>query len=395
MQSRKGTIWQDFDFVMFGLTLLLIMIGILFIRSATMGAVDTDLINRVPSQIRFSVIGVAIIFILAALDYRLLGSIHSFLYGFILFILGLVAALGAVGQAGAQSWLNVGLQVQPSELAKMLLVITLSQHLADRIDRIGDLRTVLISLMHVAVPAVMIFLEPDLGTTTVLMFLWFLMVWAAGLRMKHLALFVLAGLVMMPVLWTQMEPYQRQRITTFINTGETCYDDPVLRTSPDCVYVDEDGNGIPDSKDARYNIDQALISIGSGGVLGKGYANGSQTQGKFLRVRHTDFIFSVIAEEAGFVGATIVIALMGMLVWRCLRAAALAADPLGSLIAYGVGGMIFFQTMVSIGMNLSILPVTGLTLPLVSSGGSSLITMMIGIGLVESVVMRRRVGEYV
>jgi rod shape determining protein RodA len=367
--QAKPNIWRDFDFTLLGVTVLLIVIGILFIRSATMGAVDTDLINRVPSQIQFTIAGIGVVFAIAAIDYRLLGSLHSFIYGFVLFILGLVAGLGAVGAAGAQSWLNVGLQVQPSELGKILLVITLAQHLADRYGEMSRLRTVLVSLGHVAIPAGMVFIQPDLGTTTVMVVVWFVMVWAAGLRLKHLALFGMVGLAMMPVLWSSMEPYQQQRIVSFIDPGS--------------------------DKDAQYNIDQALISIGSGGLMGKGYANGSQTQGRFLRVRHTDFIFSVIAEETGFVGALIVISLMGIVIWRCLRAAALAADALGSLICYGVGGMIFFQTMVSIGMNLSILPVTGLTLPFVSSGGSSLLTTMLGIGLVESVVMRRRVRELV
>lgn len=394
MQS-KSSMWRDFDYILFGMTLLLIIIGILFIRSATLDAVDTDLINRVPSQIQFTVIGIGVVFILAALDYRLLGSLHGFLYAFIILILGLVAGLGAVGAAGAQSWLNVGLQVQPSELGKMLLVVTLGQHLATRYEKMDQLRTVLVSAFHMAVPALMIFVQPDLGTTTVILFVWFVMVWAAGLRLKHLAILTVTGLAMMPMLWLNMEEYQRQRITTFLDSGESCADDPALVRSGECVFVDEDGNGIPDNKDRRYNIDQALISIGSGGFLGKGYANGSQTQGRFLRVRHTDFIFSVIAEEAGFLGATLVIVLIGIVIWRCIRAAALAADPLGSLIAYGVAGMIFFQTMVSIGMNLSILPVTGLTLPFVSSGGSSLITMMMGIGLVESVVMRHRAREFV
>ncbi len=367
--QAKPNIWRDFDFTLLGVTLLLILIGILFIRSATLDAVDTDLINRVPSQIQFTVVGLAVVFIVASIDYRLLGSLHGFIYGFIIVILGLVAGLGAVGAAGAQSWLNVGLQVQPSELGKILLVITLGQHLAERYENMGHLRTVLVSLGHVAVPTAMIFIQPDLGTTAVIMFVWFVMIWAAGLRFKHLAMFGLVGLAAMPALWVGMEDYQKQRIISFIAPGS--------------------------DKDAQYNIDQALISIGSGGMLGKGYGNGSQTQGRFLRVRHTDFIFSVIAEETGFVGAVAVIALMGVVIWRCLRAAMVAADPLGSLICYGVAGMIFFQTMVSIGMNLSILPVTGLTLPFVSSGGSSLITMMIGIGLVESVVMRRRAREFV
>ncbi len=366
--QTKPNIWRDFDFTLLGVVLLLIIIGILFIRSATLDAVDTDLISRVPSQIQFTFVGVAVMFLVASIDYRLLGSLHTFIYGFVLFILGLVAGLGAVGAAGAQSWLNVGLQVQPSELGKILLVVTLGQHLADHFGDMGRLRTVLISLGHIAVPAGMIFIQPDLGTTSVIAFVWFVMVWASGLRLKHLGLFVAIGLVMLPVLWQQMEPYQRQRILSFAFPGS--------------------------DKDAQYNIDQALISIGSGGLMGKGYANGSQTRGRFLRVRHTDFIFSVIAEETGFIGASVVIALMGVVVWRCLRGAALAADPLGSLICYGVGGMIFFQTMVSIGMNLSILPVTGLTLPFVSSGGSSLVTMMMGVGLVESVVMRRRTREF-
>ena len=367
--QAKPNIWRDFDWTLLSVTLLLIITGILFIRSATLDAVDPDLINRVPSQIQFAIVGTGVIFVIAAIDYRLLGSIHRFIYGFVLFILGLVAGLGAVGAAGAQSWLNVGLQVQPSELAKLLLIVTLGQHLADRYEEMGKLRTVLLSLLHVAIPTSLIFIQPDLGTTTVVMFVWFVMVWAAGLRLKHLALFVAVGLLMLPVLWQSMEGYQRQRIVSFVFPGS--------------------------DKDAQYNIDQALISIGSGGLAGKGYGNGSQTQGRFLRVRHTDFIFSVIAEETGFIGATAVIFLRGVVIWRCLRAAALAADSLGSLIAYGVGGMIFFQTMVSIGMNLSILPVTGLTLPFVSSGGSSLITMLMGIGLVQSVVMRRRIREFV
>ncbi len=393
--QAKGTIWRDFDFVLLGTTILLVIIGILMIRSATMDAIDTELIRRVPLQIRYSIIGVGVVFAVAAMDYRLLGSLHGFIYGFVLFILGLVAVLGVVGQAGAQSWLYVGLQVQPAELGKMLLVITLAQHLADRYLEMNRLRTVIVSLFHIAVPTVMVFLQPDLGTATVMVFVWFVMAWAAGLRLRHLALLVLIGLVMLPVLWVNMEEYQRQRIITFIDTGESCADNPELVRSGECVFVDEDGNGIPDNKDRRYNIDQALISIGSGGFLGKGYANGSQTQGRFLRVRHTDFIFSVIAEEMGFVGATSVIILMGIVIWRCLVGAARAADPLGSLICYGVAGMIFFQTVVSIGMNLSILPVTGLTLPFVSSGGSSLLTMLIGVGLVESVVMRRRVREFI
>ncbi|HVO42747.1 MAG TPA: FtsW/RodA/SpoVE family cell cycle protein, partial [Aggregatilineales bacterium] len=192
----------------------------------------------------------------------------------------------------------------------------------------------------------------------------FVMIWAAGLRGRHILLILVVIVLGLPLLWSKMEPYQRSRIFSFINPQG--------------------------DKDAYYNINQAQISIGSGGLFGKGYAFGTQSQLRFLRVRHTDFIFAVISEELGFVGGLMVLILIGLVLWRVLRAARLAADPLGALICYGVAANIFFQTVVSIGMNLSLLPVTGLTLPFISSGGSSLLTLLFGIGLVESVVMRHQ-----
>ena len=351
--------WRHFDFIMF---------GILMIRSATMDAIDPDLQGRVPRQIQFGLVGLGLIFALAAIDYRLLGSIHQYIYGFMLAVLGLVAGLGVVGAAGAQRWLNVGIAVQPSEVSKVLLVLTLAQYLSTRYERLGRLQTLLGSLVYIALPAGLIFIQPDLKTTVTLVVVWFVMVWGAGLRLTHIALFALIIVLLTPLLWGAMEDYQRARIIQFINPA-----------------------GDPD---AQYNIDQALIAIGSGGLLGKGYTEGTQSQLRFLRVRHTDFIFSVIAEELGFVGAAAVLLIMGLLLLRILRAARLARDALGSLICYGVGTIIFFQTFVSVGMNLGMIPVTGLTLPFISSGVSSLLTMMMGIGLVESVVMRYRQLEF-
>ncbi len=354
--------WRNFDYVMLGLVVLLVIFGILMIRSATTDAIDPDLQNRVPRQIQFGAAGFVLIFIMAAIDYRLLGAIHNWIYGFLIVLLGLVVGLGVVGSAGAQRWLTVGIPIQPSELGKVLLVLTLAQYLAPRYERIGSLQTLLGSLFYMALPAGLIFIQPDMSTAIVLMVIWFVMVWGAGLRMAHIGAFLLVGLVLFPLVWSVMELYQRERIIQFINP---------------------EGD-----KDAQYNIDQAKIAIGSGGLLGKGYAQGTQSQLRFLRVRHTDFIFSVIAEELGFVGCMAVLLLIGALIFRILRAARLARDALGSLICYGVAGNIFFQTMVSIGMNLGMIPVTGLTLPFISSGISSLLTMMMGIGMVESVVMR-------
>ncbi len=361
---HSGSIWRRFDYILFGATLLLIIFGILMIASATRGAIDPELISRVPDQIQYALIGLVVVFVLAAVDYRLLGGLHTWLYLIMVGLLVLVMLLGVVGDAGSQRWINVGIRIQPSEIGKILIIITLGYYLSQRHQQIHNLRTVFGSLLHVAVPAGLIFVQPNLGTTIVFMVIWFTLVWASGLRLKHIGLFLLIVVLAAPLVWSQMQPYQRQRITTFINPA-----------------------GDPD---AQFNIRQALISVGSGGLVGKGYANGTQSQLRFLRVRHTDFIFSVIAEEFGFIGGLVVLGLISVVILRILRGARMASDALGSLICYGVASIIFFQTTVSIGMNLNVLPVTGLTLPFISSGGTSLLSILAGIGLAESVIMRSR-----
>ncbi len=365
MQRANFSIWYRFDFVLLGAVVLLIIYGVLMIRSATLGAIDPDIINRVPRQIQYAVAGLIVLLAVTMIDYRLLGALHNWIYTFVIGFLGLVTFFGLVGAAGAQRWLNVGIAIQPSEISKVLLVIALAQHLANHYQRLGEIKIVLLSLIYIGVPALLVFLQPSLGVTIVIMTTWAGMIWGAGLRLKHLAIFLIVIMILLPIVWVNMEPYQQQRIVNFINPE-----------------ADPDG---------QYNIEQAKIAIGSGGLLGAGYAQGSQTQLRFLRVRHTDFIFSVIAEELGFAGAVLALALIGVVLWRIFRAARLAIDPLGSLICYGVATLIFFQTFVSIGMNLNLLPVTGLTLPFISSGGSSLLTLLLGIGLVESVVVRRQV----
>ncbi len=370
VQSRSRTqtssLWRNFDLTLMGATLLLVLIGILFIRSATLDAVDTDLIGRVNSQITYTIIGILVVITLASMDYRLLGVLEPYIYLFLLATLGLVAVVGQLGDAGAKRWLDVGIPIQPSEIGKMLIILALGQQLARRYHQLDRFSSVIASLAYVSAPALFIFLQPNLGNVIAFGVIWFSMIWGAGLRLKHILIIGLVTLLLLPVLWMNMQDYQQERILTFINPESE------------------------ENKAAQFNRDQALISIGSGGLLGKGYTNGSQTQGRFLRVRHTDFIFSVIAEEAGFVGAAIVLALIGVVVWRILDIANNARDELGSLICYGVAGIITFQTVVSIGMNLSLLPVTGLTLPFVSSGGSSLLTLLFGIGLVQSVAMRNK-----
>ncbi len=362
--THSGGFWRQFDFVLMGTTVLLLIFGVLMIGSATRGAIDPDIINDVPDQIFYGALGVILVFLLAAIDYRLLSGMHTWLYLVMIVLLALVLRLGVVGDAGSQRWINLGIRIQPSEVGKILLIVTLGHHLSENYNKLGSLWPVIRSLIHVAIPAGLVFLQPNLGTTIVFGVIWFAMIWSAGLRLKHIGIFLLIVMVAVPVVWPHLENYQKSRITTFIN--------------PEA------------NPDQQYNIEQALVSIGSGGIFGKGYLNGSQCQLRFLRVRHTDFIFSCVAEEFGMVGSIVVIGLIGVVIVRILRGARTAIDPLGSMICYGVAAIIFFHTMVSIGMNLNLMPVTGLPLPFISAGGTSLLSILAGIGLAESVIVRRR-----
>ncbi|MDE0610378.1 MAG: FtsW/RodA/SpoVE family cell cycle protein [Anaerolineaceae bacterium] len=368
----SGSIWQRFDYLLFSVSLLLILFGILMIGSATQDAIDPTLIARVPDQIRFALLGLMLMAGLSLLDYRLLAGLHLWLYLLMLSLLVMVFYFGVEGVAGAQRWINIGIRIQPSEVAKLLIIITLGHFLARRYQRIGHLPNIVLSLLHIGLPAALILIQPDLGMVTVLMAIWFTMIWGAGLPLRYLVTFMLilsllGGVVLLQafnVIEGPLERYQVQRISLFI--------DPTS------------------DEDAYFNINQALISVGSGGLLGKGYLVGTQNKGRFLRVRHTDFIFSVIAEEFGFIGSLVTLGLIGIVLMRILRGARLAVDAFGSLLCYGVAAFIFFQTVTSIGMNLALMPVTGLTLPFISSGGTSLLSTMAGIGLTQSVIARRR-----
>ncbi len=366
--SSTLSIWRRFDWWLLILAVLLTVFGVLMIRSSLLDAIDPDLINRVPDQIRFAIIGMIVLFGLAALDYRLLMGLSPWLYVLMVVLLVLVFFFGVEGDGGSQSWINVGIRIQPAEIAKVIIIITLGYFLARNYDKLDRLSTIIMSLVHLGIPTLLILIQPDLGMTIVFGFMWVVMIWGAGLRLKHIGAFLLILMITLPVsipvVWSRMEVYQRSRITSFIFPGT--------------------------DRDAYYNILQAQISIGSGGMFGKGYAQGPQNTGRFLRVRHTDFIYGVIVEEFGFVGGMVTMVLIGAVIWRILRGARTAIDPFGSLICYGVAAFIAFQTFVSIGMNLSLMPVTGLTLPFISSGGTSLLSTLAGIGLVQSVIMRRR-----
>lgn len=372
--------WRYFDYWLLAAVALLTMFGIVMIRSAIAGNIELTDANIVQKQIIFAVVGFGVILLVAALDYRLLAALSRPLYAVLVVIL---IVLNLVGGAlfGSARWFVLGpILIQPSELGKIVIILILADYLARNQHRILELRTVLTSLGITLGMVVWVLLQPDLSTSIVILVIWFALVWAAGLDVRLVGLAAAIGVIGLAIAIPLMlltydpnntsgliKPYQVERIINFL------FPDPNARFG------------------AIYNVQQALISIGSGGLFGQGYGSGTQVQLRFLKVRHSDFIFSALAEEFGFVGTITVIGLLLFVIWRCLRAARLAADTFGALICYGVATILAFQAIVNVGMNLQLLPVTGLPLPFISYGGSALLSLLLGIGLVESVVMRHRI----
>jgi rod shape determining protein RodA len=314
----------------------------------------------------FLVGGLAVVYLVDCLTLRISDVLRNPLYVLMLGVLGIVFVIGQVS-GGSQRWLGAG-GIQPSELAKILVIIVLAKFLEDREEEGARFNTIVTSLALIGMPMALIYLQPDLGTALTLGAIWLAMIWMAGIRFRYLLLLVGGGLAALPLVWMNLEEYMQRRLLLFINPSS----DP----------------------DSYFNVHQALVSIGSGGWTGKGLTHGTQSQLHFLRVRHTDFIFAVTAEELGFVGAVVMLALIFFLLWRMLRIAGRARDTFGRLLVSGVAGLIFFQTAVNVGMNLGLMPVTGIPLPFVSYGGSSFLTLMLGVGLAQSVAMRLRKLEF-
>ena len=373
--------WRYFDFWLLAAVSFLTIFGVTMISSAIAGNIELVEANTVVKQIIFAGIGLVILVITSMIDYRYWGALSSILF---IVTIGALAVLSFFGGAlfGSSRWFSVGpILVQPSEFAKITIILILANFFSRNIEEIKKPLTVFRSLMLTFFIVIWIILQPDLSTSIVIMVLWFGLIWASGLDLKLLFIAGGAGALItgigLPLLLLNYDPenptrftYQLERVINFL------FPDPNA------------------SFGAIYNVQQALISIGEGGWFGQGYGSGSQVQLRFLKVRHSDFIFSALSEEFGFMGAFLVIATLAFIISRCLRAARLSSDTYGALIAYGAATLIAFQTIVNIGMNLNLLPVTGLTLPFVSYGGSSLMTLSIAIGLVESVVLRHKNLEF-
>ncbi|MGQ9667706.1 MAG: rod shape-determining protein RodA [Anaerolineae bacterium] len=358
--------WRHFDVLLLMATALLVGYGVLMISSAVS---DSPGLQELPQrQAVYAGIGVGLMLAATLIDYR---HLRDFRYPIYILALGLLVMVLVMGEEsyGAQRWVNLRFfPIQPAEIAKVLLMIFLASYFDGRQEEITSFRTFFASLLFVMPAVALIMAQPNLSTAISLLVLWGVMAFVAGVRLRYLLGLGMAGAMASPALWALLAEYQRQRILIFLNPSS-------------------------DSM-ANYNVWQAMIGIGSGGWLGKGFAMGSQSQLRFLRVRWSDFIFAVIGEELGFVGVLILVLLLLLVVLRLLRSASRARDMMGQLIAAGVGTLILFQSVVNIGMNIGMLPATGVPLPFVSSGGSSLITFLVAEGLVQSVNLRRLKVEY-
>lgn len=363
LQTHRPQIWRNFDITLLALVAILTIGGIAMIRSATFES--PQLANLPFVQIRWAVIGLAVIFVVAAIDYRYWKALAQPLYAFVIAWLALVFILGAVA-FGATRWVDFfGLFfVQPSEMAKIGTIIWVAEYFSRNREHIKEFKWVIASGVYSGIPAALVIAQPDLSTAIIIIIIWGAMLFAAGLEWKHIAIIAGIAIILLPIIFFVMPDYQRNRLIHFI-APET-------------------------DRGASYNVRQALISIGSGGLFGQGYNHASQVNLRFLKVRHTDFIFSALSSEFGFIGSMFVIILLALVIIRILRVAQTTPDPFGSLICYGVAAMLFYQSFFNIGMNLNVLPVSGVPLPFVSYGGSALLTFLFSIGLVESVALRSR-----
>ena len=309
-------------------------------------------------------IDIALAAFLMNFDYKILQRYGNHFYVFNLILLILVMLIGQ-SALGAQRWIALGpISIQPSEFSKLIMIIALAAMMEKRgkIQSLSDLAPV---AGYVLVPFLLVLKQPDLGTSLVFLAIFFGMVFVAGIRLRILFGIFGLGLAAMPVLWHFLKDYQKMRIMVFMDPN-----------------VDPLGAG--------YHIIQSKIAIGSGLLFGKGLFGGTQSQLNFLPENHTDFIFSVVGEELGFVGCTVLLLLYLIVLWRGVRIAQDASDTFGRLLAVGITSMIAFHVLVNVGMTMGIMPVTGIPLPLMSYGVSSLTTNIMAIAILLNIQLRRQ-----
>ncbi len=355
---------KNLDWPLFAVSILLILVGLTVIFSTSFDQSSPISLNNFYRQVFFVILALFFYFLVKSINYRLYFSFTAVFYLIIIILLASLLIFGQ-GVRGAKSWFHLGIfRLQPSEYAKIVMILVLAKYLSKYSPRVLRFKHFFLSFLYTLIPISLIAKEPDLGTAFILFCIWLGMVLIRGVK-KWQFVFILSVVILGMILswFFMLQDYQKTRLLVFLHPTK----DPL---------------------GAGYNVLQSMIAVGSGQLLGRGLGHGPQSQLKFLPEQHTDFIFAVIAEELGLVGGAIVLFLFLFLFYRLYKISLTSSDNFGKLIITGVFVMLFSQTFINIGMNVGIMPITGLTLPLVSYGGSSLLTTMIALAIVQNIKLR-------
>jgi rod shape determining protein RodA len=367
MPLRRFLSFRDFDWALLGLVLLLCSMSVLEVHSAT---VHTKFASFGTKQILYIAAGIVGMFVLAKIDYHRLIDLSPWFYG--IFVVSLVAVKVIGHKAlGARRWIAVGpIQFQPSEWVKLVLILAVARYIANIGGRNLTWTEIFKAFGLVGVPMILVLVQPDLGTTLTYAPILIAGLFLGGISLRQSLILITVGAALVGGVWSSskiLKPYQKARLTSFINPGN-------------------------DPRGAGYQVLQSEIAVGSGGIWGKGLEKGTQTQGYFLPIPYTDFIFAAFSEEHGFVGAFFILLLYFLILMRLIQNAQTAADLPGSLIIMGIVAVLTFQIAVNVGMVIGLMPVTGIPLPLMSYGGSSVLFTFLALGVAMNVRMRRFVN---
>jgi rod shape determining protein RodA len=363
---RRFISFRDFDWLLLGLVLLLSVISIFEIYSATL---HTKFVGFETKQIFWLIGGLAAMFIFSLINYhRLIESVH-WIYGFCLVSLVGVLLFGTK-VLGGRRWIKLpgGIHFQPSEWVKVVLIVAMARYFSNLAGKDLTWGDIFKAGLMVGVPMLLVLKQPDLGTSLTYIPVLLMGLFLGGLEWKKALILIVAGLALVVPVWSKgLKPYQKQRLTSFLN--------------PDT-----------DPKGSGYQVKQSLIAVGDGGVWGRGATKGTQTQGDFLPIPYTDFIFAAFSEEHGFVGALFVLLIYFLILTRLIQNAQTAADVAGTFLIMGVVAVLVFQIAVNVGMVIGLMPVTGIPLPLMSYGGSSVLFTFLALGMAMNVRMSRFVN---
>lgn len=366
MKNFLLRIFKNYDWFLLGAAIFLCAIGLAVLFSTTY---DFRWDSEAAKQAIYIPLGFAGLIAMSRIDYRMFRSYSGILYIVVILLLLSVRFFGKTVLGGTR-WIDFGFfQFQPSIVAQLLMAIILSKFFADNYEELQKFRTIIKSAIYVAIPTVLVALQPDLGTAFVFIFMWACLLFFSNAKKIYLAIMGGAGILSLPVIWLFLHDYQRQRVLTFMNPTA-------------------------DPQGAGWNVTQAMIAIGSGQFWGRGLGHGTQSQLNFIPEKHTDFIFAAMAEEMGFLGVSVMLLLYGVLFLRGTRIAILARDFFGTYLAIGIMAMLFVHVFVNIGMNMGLMPVTGIPLPYISYGGTPILVDLAAIGVLESIYMRYKKIDY-